>query len=240
MSSYAKHVLALIPLAVIIYDYFLTLPEEVEFFWPPRNKLGFVSIVFLLNRYIALVGNLAIVRELFTYPSPSWSTVTGMGAGILQVTSIIPGCNQWVGQDAGRGLAITWGSLSAFDAIIFFMTLYKSLTFGRGGVRLLDVLMRDGTVFFTLIALVNIVNVMVLRFAPPLLRNSSPSLTNLLAAVMISRIMINLRAEHHRIWTVAQEMTTPTVVQALDVAFVSSTGLGDIRLGPSNATYDMC
>ncbi|KAI0259701.1 hypothetical protein BC834DRAFT_602176 [Gloeopeniophorella convolvens] len=181
-----------------------------------------------------------VVLSLAGLSTAMWITIAGLGPGILQVTSIIPGCNQWVGQDAGRGLAIAWGGLSVFDAIIFLMALYKSLTFGRGRVRILDVLMRDGTVFFTLIALVNIINVMVLHFAPPLLRNSSPGLTNMLAAVMISRAMINLRAEHHRICTAAQDMTSPTTIQVWEVAVVSSTSLGDICPGPLSTTDDMC
>ncbi|KAI0259703.1 hypothetical protein BC834DRAFT_602220 [Gloeopeniophorella convolvens] len=165
-----------------------------------------VYAIYLCSRRILCA---LVILSLAGLSTAMWSTVTGTGSDIIQVASIISGCSQWVGQDAGRGLAITWGSLSVFDTVIFLMTLYKSLTFGRDGVRLLDVLMRDG-------------------------------LTNMLATVMISRLVINIRAENHRLCTAAQEMTSPTVIEALNVVVISITGLGDIRPDPQSTTDDMC
>jgi hypothetical protein len=39
--------------------------------------------------------------------------------------------------------AIAWAGLSVFDTVIFSLTLYKAFTIGRG-IRLLDVIVRDG------------------------------------------------------------------------------------------------
>ena len=36
---------------ILIYDHFLTLPEEIEYVWK-RPKKNFISVIFLLNRYI--------------------------------------------------------------------------------------------------------------------------------------------------------------------------------------------
>ncbi len=46
------------------YDYFLTLHDEVLLFWGPncRNRTG---ALFLVNRYIQLFGNTAIVLQDF-------------------------------------------------------------------------------------------------------------------------------------------------------------------------------
>ncbi|KAH9953071.1 hypothetical protein BC827DRAFT_1159434 [Russula dissimulans] len=43
---------------ILYYDYILTLPQEIEFLWPPHNKQGWFTIACLLNRYIPIVGYL--------------------------------------------------------------------------------------------------------------------------------------------------------------------------------------
>jgi len=45
----------------LYYDYILTLPREIQFFWPPHNKQGWFTLVCFLNRYIPLIGVLPIV-----------------------------------------------------------------------------------------------------------------------------------------------------------------------------------
>ena len=40
--------------------------------------------------------------------------------------------------------ALAWMGLLVFDSVIFSLTLYKAFTMGRG-IRLLDVIVRDGT-----------------------------------------------------------------------------------------------
>jgi hypothetical protein len=48
-------------LVILYYDYILTLPREIQFFWPPHNKQGWFTLVCFLNRYIPLIGVLPIV-----------------------------------------------------------------------------------------------------------------------------------------------------------------------------------
>lgn len=49
------------------------------------------------------------------------------------------------GQCAGAGLAAAWSGLLAYDIIIFFMTLYKTLALGGQYNRTItNVLLRDG------------------------------------------------------------------------------------------------
>ncbi|KAI0260285.1 hypothetical protein BC834DRAFT_901343 [Gloeopeniophorella convolvens] len=124
-----------------------------------------------------------------------WTISRGEGTDIIQVISTFPGCNQWVGVDAGTRLSITWACVSVFDSAIFSLTAYKALIAGRR-VRLLNVLVRDGAMYFTIIFLVNVANVFILRFAPPLQRNSTLTLTSVLATIMVARVMLNLREEH--------------------------------------------
>ncbi|TBU51489.1 hypothetical protein BD310DRAFT_834222, partial [Dichomitus squalens] len=48
---------------ILYYDYALTIGAEVERFWMRRQSL--VSLIFFLNRYLALIGHVPMIYELF-------------------------------------------------------------------------------------------------------------------------------------------------------------------------------
>jgi Family of unknown function (DUF6533) len=49
---------------ILYYDYALTFSREVEFFWPHENRVGWVSSLYFLNRYVAIFGHIPIVLRL--------------------------------------------------------------------------------------------------------------------------------------------------------------------------------
>ena len=51
-------------LVILYYDYALTFSREVEFFWPHENRVGWVSFLYFLNRYVAIFGYIPIVLRL--------------------------------------------------------------------------------------------------------------------------------------------------------------------------------
>ncbi|KAI0284809.1 hypothetical protein BC826DRAFT_142784 [Russula brevipes] len=79
------------------------------------------------------------------------------------------------------------------DTFIFLLLLYKAVKIGRG-VRLLNVIIRNGTIYYTVLSFTNLTNILVLRFAPPPLRTTSTGFTNALSSTLISRVILNLRA----------------------------------------------
>lgn len=46
-----------LPIALLVYDYFLTLPAEVNLFWK-RRRTG-AAVLFFANRYLSLLYNIA-------------------------------------------------------------------------------------------------------------------------------------------------------------------------------------
>ena len=52
-------------LAILYYEYVLTLPREIQYLWPPHNKQGWFTIACLLNRYLAVLGYLPAVVSFF-------------------------------------------------------------------------------------------------------------------------------------------------------------------------------
>ncbi|KAI0272849.1 hypothetical protein BGY98DRAFT_152955 [Russula aff. rugulosa BPL654] len=240
-----------LPAAVMLYyDYFLTLPREIQFLWPPHNKQGWFTLTCLLNRYIPMIGVMPVAISYFFPVNPSvrpcaglhayreWFMVSvqahagvicllrvyalygrsrrilvlliffAMGSFVTAFVSLfldrkagdetIPvispfgGCAQYTPMTGGRFSAIAWAGGFAGDTAIFFLTLYKAFTIGRG-VKLLDVLVRDGTMYFSALSLMNLGNIMTLLFAPPLLKTSITSYTNVLATILVNRLVLNLR-----------------------------------------------
>ncbi|EKM76945.1 hypothetical protein AGABI1DRAFT_93854 [Agaricus bisporus var. burnettii JB137-S8] len=56
-----------------------------------------------------------------------------------------------------------WAGVFVFDAVMFALTLYKTVTLLKGsGVGLLTMIMRDGTVYFGVVATLNLTNILVL------------------------------------------------------------------------------
>ncbi|KAH9971456.1 hypothetical protein BJV74DRAFT_865844 [Russula compacta] len=45
---------------MLYYEYMLTLSREIQFLWPPHNKLGWFTFACLLNRYLPLFGHIPI------------------------------------------------------------------------------------------------------------------------------------------------------------------------------------
>ncbi|TDL15688.1 hypothetical protein BD410DRAFT_100207 [Rickenella mellea] len=61
--------LSLASITILYYDHIMTLPTEIERIWRP--KLSPVSVIFLLNRYIACIGYVPIIFFFFNSPLDS-------------------------------------------------------------------------------------------------------------------------------------------------------------------------
>jgi hypothetical protein len=62
---YINSVTNLPPLAILYYDFLLTLPWEIQFLWSP-GKQGWFTVACLLNRYLPLFGHIPLAVSYFT------------------------------------------------------------------------------------------------------------------------------------------------------------------------------
>ncbi|TDL24503.1 hypothetical protein BD410DRAFT_801855 [Rickenella mellea] len=53
----------------LYYDYFLTLGDEVEYFWGKRVRMA--SGLFFAGRYVCVIGYIPIILQVFVYWSPN-------------------------------------------------------------------------------------------------------------------------------------------------------------------------
>ena len=62
-----KGILLMIKVVLLYYDYLLTLPDEVDRLWHAGPR-SWASIVFFINRYLALVGHVPFVWSVYADP----------------------------------------------------------------------------------------------------------------------------------------------------------------------------
>ncbi|VDC07452.1 unnamed protein product [Peniophora sp. CBMAI 1063] len=66
--------LIFVPLTILIYEYIVTMEREIKLYWPPRHRVGWVSSVFLVNRYLSLLGHIPILYSMLGHRSSSYCT----------------------------------------------------------------------------------------------------------------------------------------------------------------------
>ncbi|KIM63498.1 hypothetical protein SCLCIDRAFT_745328 [Scleroderma citrinum Foug A] len=97
--------------------------------------------------------------------------------------------------DQALHMAMVWGAQLVVDIVVFVLTLWKSSQLRtRGYSNLVDIFMRDGAMYFAVISAVNAGNIAVLIVASNPMRGLTGGIANVLSAVMISRLVLNLRA----------------------------------------------
>jgi len=115
-----------------------------------------VRVYALYGKSRRILGFLAITAVI--------SIVTGAGAilasyhkggDVIPVLSSFGGCLAFMPSSKGRVYDIAWVGVSFSDSVVFSLTLYKALKVGRG-VQLLDVIVRDGTMYFLVLFIMNL------------------------------------------------------------------------------------
>ncbi|KAH9953077.1 hypothetical protein BC827DRAFT_193660 [Russula dissimulans] len=243
-------VLGYLPLVVSFFIPFdvpvrLCLGLQAYFEWLTifaQTLTGFLCLV----RVYAMYGKSHRILGFLAFTS-GISLVTGAGAilashyrsdNVIPVLSSFVGCSMFMPSPKGRFYDIAWVCVSFFDSVIFSLTLYKAFKEGRG-VRLLDVIVRDGAMYFSVLFIINLANMFNLRFSSPFLRPSTSTVTNVLSVTLVSRLVLNLREQNA---TLVQLPTTMETVlrfhAALPVAQESLVVETLPSLHPNNSIYE--
>jgi len=119
---------------------------------------------------------------------------------ISQAVQSRVGCLQNYTVNQGLHLVYLWLGVSVLDLSVFFLTLLKTLKLRRetqGGV--VTVLMRDGVLYFGIITLTNAANMLTFGLEQGYMKGLLPVFANIIASVMMSRLMFNLRDGHGQV-----------------------------------------
>ncbi|KAI0259173.1 hypothetical protein BC834DRAFT_974497 [Gloeopeniophorella convolvens] len=55
----------MVSIVILYYDWLVTLIDEINFFWPPKNRITLASSLYFANRYLSLFGNIPVFYEVF-------------------------------------------------------------------------------------------------------------------------------------------------------------------------------
>ncbi|KAJ7661127.1 hypothetical protein B0H17DRAFT_329215 [Mycena rosella] len=140
--------------------------------------------------YLGMLGFAAVLLGL-----SCWALI-GRRGGVPEPNAI--GCHIANSRKIGVYTAVPWEALLIYDLVIFVALFHKSLqkrrvfrALRRSNV-MLSVLMRDGAIYFVIMTLVNLGNIITFYIAPPLLRGGLSTMASCMSVTMTSRLMLNL------------------------------------------------
>ncbi|KAH8836158.1 hypothetical protein DL96DRAFT_1703090 [Flagelloscypha sp. PMI_526] len=106
-------------------------------------------------------------------------------------------CSQSLSHDAAVHVATAWECLFIYDLNIIVLTLYRSrqATFQYGvrhKVPLVQLIVRDGSVYFCVMLFANLANILTFYLASARIRGGLSTFASAVSVSMMSRLMINL------------------------------------------------
>ncbi|KAJ7511011.1 hypothetical protein B0H11DRAFT_1956933 [Mycena galericulata] len=157
------------------------------------------------------------------------------------------GCNIGDPRHVAIMIAIPWEAVFIYDIIIFCLLFYKSLrTQKESGLRwsripMLSLLIRDGSIYFALMATVNLANILTSYIAPPLLVSCLSTFASNMSVTMMSRLMLNLHAvESVGIFSTSAPLDSDVSTAELDTLYTRdlerSGAVGEYTLHSSRRT----
>ncbi|KAJ6571452.1 hypothetical protein B0H19DRAFT_1130011 [Mycena capillaripes] len=117
----------------------------------------------------------------------------------VHTVSVLPGCYVDLSFKTSHHLAATWGALLLFDILIFGLTVSNGYFTGRrygprAGVDMPihTLIVRDGAMYFAVIALANAANIVTFLINGPVLPGSLTMFTTCISVTMVCRLMMNI------------------------------------------------
>jgi len=190
------------------------IPVMVQYYWDSRRSTSVCPSLSKFHQYLAviiqvIVGILLIMRTYALYDQDirvllfiCAIALAVIIFGVYSVTakssdSVIGpfpiGCVPPTNVTDAKRLAAAWTGLVLFDVLIFAMTVYKSTRRNRGDRTLVNILLRDGAIYFAIMAAVSLANILTFHLSPEYERGFITTFANIISATMISRLMLNLR-----------------------------------------------
>lgn len=193
------------------------IPVMVQYYWDLRhsNTKEICRALSSFHQHFALaiqviVGILLILRTYALYERNKWVLLCVCTCALAAIVfgawsvaigrsskenSSYPkvGCLPPTNSSEAKRLAAAWTGNLMFDVLIFSMTVYKSSIPGRGDRPLLNTLLRDGAVYFAVMVLAGLANILSFHLSPEYERGFITTFANIISSTMISRLMLNLR-----------------------------------------------
>ncbi|KAF5324247.1 hypothetical protein D9619_011401 [Psilocybe cf. subviscida] len=124
------------------------------------------------------------------------------------------GCHTGLGFKTSIRIAAAWEALLVYDCIIFGLTIFKTWTARLDhaitgiNIPLITLLLRDGAIYFVVLAFCNLSNILTFYVAGPFMRGGLSTFASCISLTMICRLMLNLhRTADSGIYTTDRTLT---------------------------------
>ncbi|KAF8588161.1 hypothetical protein K439DRAFT_1658657 [Ramaria rubella] len=99
-----------------------------------------------------------------------------------------------------KSAILFWASPLVGDTLIFALTLVKTRQYSRSGgsIPILRLLFRDGMIYYGVVSLINVFNLLLILVAPLQFNTVGSSFTQAFATIFACKIVLNLRKESSR------------------------------------------
>ncbi|TFK23018.1 hypothetical protein FA15DRAFT_757574 [Coprinopsis marcescibilis] len=180
------------PWSIEVCDRYILFPEALKVV-----TASVVGVIFVLR--IHAIYNRGLVVTLFAAAMlvveiavKIWAFTDGTR---LVLPEGIVGCIL-VGRNHIR-FVFSWIAELLFDSVIFFLTLWRTVTlYRRQGARpmsLFTLVIRDGVIYFAVIFVANVVTVLMFLLAPPDIKAMNASFSTLITTLIVSRLILNMK-----------------------------------------------
>ncbi|EMD36245.1 hypothetical protein CERSUDRAFT_95589 [Gelatoporia subvermispora B] len=192
--------LAIVALAILCFDYCLTFTQEVELFWGTCT-FSFASALFIVNRYLPLLGSVPVIFEFFGRMPESWPVFVGESSDSMPSSFTLRyGCDLSLTEEQGRHFVGPWSVVLTFDTVVFGLTMLRGIRVrGLWDASIFRIFLRDGLLYYATMVVVNIVNILTILLPPPEQKGLLTTFGNVVSSVLMTRLMLNLRSSELRI-----------------------------------------
>ncbi|CAK5272706.1 unnamed protein product [Mycena citricolor] len=178
----------------------------------------FRQLLLLLNQIVICVLLTLRIYAIYGRGSHLWKylIVTGLCLLAISVWAVsgsrgtpLPddtagGCHTGVSEKVAVHLVVPWEALFVYDWLIFAALFARSIRARReenvrlqiaprdGEFPLFSLLIRDGAIYFVVMALTNLANILTFYFTRSIIKGCVSTLASCLSVTMMSRLMINL------------------------------------------------
>ncbi|KAI0371229.1 hypothetical protein BV20DRAFT_1017181 [Pilatotrama ljubarskyi] len=175
-----------------------------------RHYAFFRQLLLVINQVVVCFILFLRTYALYGRDKRILVLVVGVGAILLGIScwSIVGqhqdielrgGCHLMADRMTAVRLAVSWEALFAFDCMVFILTVTKTfreryrhrVTSGRHDI--ISLILRDGAMYFAVMASVNFANTLTFYFLEPLLRGCLSTFASSVSVTMMSRLMLNLQ-----------------------------------------------
>lgn len=155
-----------------------------------------VYALYERSRHVLAVLLFVVVGAIAVGTWAVSSSPSSPSAALASTQELPIGCpgKGFLTSDQGLNMAAAWGGQLLFDVVVFGLTLWRSLYCRIPGKRSIsDVLLRDGCLYFAVMSVANVGNIVTLLLANDGIKDVASGITNVVSVTMISRLMLNLR-----------------------------------------------